>query len=192
MSYLKEVPLDENEFAPFVNVREAFGFVPNFYRAQTLRPDLIEAECGLVDALLMKESGLSRAQKEYIFLVCSSANMSTYCVTAHCEIVRLLGLKGPEPEQIAVDHVHANIPIADKALLNFVLKLNRDGNRVTRSDLDALRPYGFTDEQLLEAVLITGLARFANLVAAGLGAHPDFKPNQAALPREAPRPTATP
>ena len=184
MGYLREVPLDENEFPPFAAARENFGFIPNFFRAQTLRPDLIEAETGLVGALLLKEGALSRAQKEYIFLVCSSANLSTYCVTAHCEMVKALGLKGPEPERIAVDHLHTDIPVADKALLNFALKLNRQATKVTREDIDGLRRYGFSDAQVLEAILVTGLARFANLVSAGLGAEADFEPNTAALPRE--------
>ena len=184
MSFLREVPLDEHEFPPFANARKAFGFVPNFYRAQTLRPDLIEAETRLVGSILLHEGALSRAQKEYIFLVCSAANLSTYCVTAHCEIVRALGLSGPEPEKIAVDHAHADIPIADKALLNFVLKLNRQATRVDRDDIEGLRTYGFSDEQILEAVVLTGLARFANLVSAGLGAKPDFEPNPAALRQE--------
>jgi uncharacterized peroxidase-related enzyme len=184
MSFLREVPLDENEFPPFANARSAFGFVPNFYRAQTLRPDLIEAETGLVGSILLKEGALSRAQKEYIFLVCSAANLSTYCVTAHCEIVRALGLSGPEPEKIAVDHLHADIPIADKALLNFVLKLNGQATKVRREDIEGLRTYGFRDEQILEAVVLTGLARFANLISAGLGAETDFEPNTRALPRE--------
>jgi len=184
MSFLREVPLDEHEFPPFASARKAFGFVPNFYRAQTLRPDLIEAETRLVGSVLLQEGALSRAQKEYIFLVCSAANLSTYCVTAHCEIVRALGLSGPEPEKIAVDHVHADIPIADKALLNFVLKLNRQATRVGRDDIEGLRTYGFSDEQILEAVVLTGLARFANLVSAGLGAKPDFEPNPAALRQE--------
>ena len=184
MSFLREVPLDENEFPPFANARKAFGFVPNFYRAQTLRPDMIEAETRLVGSVLLQEGALSRAQKEYIFLVCSAANLSTYCVTAHCEIVRALGLSGPGPEKIAVDHVHADIPIADKALLNFVLKLNRQATRVGRDDIEGLRTYGFSDEQILEAVVLTGLARFANLVSAGLGAKPDFEPNPAALRQE--------
>ena len=184
MSFLREVPLDENEFPPFATARKAFGFVPNFYRAQTLRPDLIEAETRLVGSVLLQAGTLSRAQKEYIFLVCSAANLSTYCVTAHCEIVRALGLSGPGPEKIAVDHVHADIPIADKALLNFVLKLNRQATRVGRDDIEGLRTYGFSDEQILEAVVLTGLARFANLVSAGLGAKPDFEPNPAALRQE--------
>jgi len=184
VSFLREVPLDENEFPPFATARKAFGFVPNFYRAQTLRPDLIEAETRLVGSVLLQAGALSRAQKEYIFLVCSAANLSTYCVTAHCEIVRALGLSGPGPEKIAVDHVHADIPIADKALLNFVLKLNRQATRVGRDDIEGLRTYGFSDEQILEAVVLTGLARFANLVSAGLGAKPDFEPNPAALRQE--------
>jgi len=184
MSFLREAPLDENEFQPFANVRRAFGFIPKFYLAQTLRPDLIEAETRLVGTILLKDGALSRTQKEYIFLVCSAANLSTYCVTAHCEIVRALGLSGPEPDRIAVDHIHTDIPIPDKALLNFVLKLNRQATQVGRDDIDGLRRYGFSDEQILEAVVLTGLARFANLVSAGLGAEPDFEPKTSALPQK--------
>jgi uncharacterized peroxidase-related enzyme len=180
MSFLREVRLDEKKFPPFANARKMFGFIPNMFRAQTLRPDLIEAESLLVGAILIKDGALSRAQKEYIFLVCSAANLSTYCVTAHCEIVRGLGLSGPEPERIAVDHLHADIPIADKALLNFVLALNRDAAKIRRADIDGLRTYGFSDEQILEAVILTGLARFANLVSSGLGSVPDFEPKNIA------------
>ena len=176
MSYLQTVKVDENEFAPFADARKAFGFIPNFYTAQTLRPDLIEAQVQLVGAILIQEGSLSRKQKEYVFLVCSAANLSTYCVTAHCEIIRALGIKGPEPERIAVDHLHADIPIADKQLLNFALKLNRDSQKIGRGDIDALRKFGFTDVQILEAILVIGLAKFANLVSAGLGAEPDFEP----------------
>ena len=72
----------------------------------------------------MKEGALTRPQKEYIFPVCSAANLSTYCVTAHCEMVRMPGIQGPEPERVALDHTAANIPIVLKALLNFAAKLN--------------------------------------------------------------------
>jgi uncharacterized peroxidase-related enzyme len=176
MSFLREVPLDENEFPPFAASRRQFGFIPNLFRAQSLRPDFIEAEAILVNATLLKDGALSRAQKEYIFLVCSAANLSTYCVTAHCEIVRGLGLSGPEPERIAVDHVHTDIPVADKALLNFALKLNRQATKVGHGDIDALRTYGFSDEQILEAIVLVGLAKFANLLSLGLGAGADFEP----------------
>jgi len=37
-----------------------------------------------------------------------------------------------------------------------------------------LRTYGFSEQQILEAVLLVGWAKFANTVAFGLGTVPDF------------------
>src|SRR6266704_3613853 len=136
--------------------------------------DMIDAEITMTGNLLLKEGALARRQREYIFLVFSAANLSTYCVTAHCEIVRMLHLEGPEPEQIAIDHVHATIPIADKALLNFCAKLNSQPSKIKPSDVEALRTYGLSEQQILEAVLLVGWAKFGNTVAFGLGTVPDF------------------
>src|ERR1700722_9860490 len=124
MGYLREEPLDETNFPLFAEIKNQFGFIPNFFRSQTIRTDLIEAQDFLANTILVKEGALTRLQKEYVFLVCSAANLSTYCVTAHCEMVRMLGIEGPEPEQIAVDYASANLPLIQKALLTFVAKLN--------------------------------------------------------------------
>ncbi len=175
MSYLREEPLDENNFPTFAFMKELFGFVPNFFRAQTMRPDLINCQAELVNTVLIKDGALSRKEKEYIFLVSSAANLSTYCVTAHCEIVRMLGIEGPEPEQVALDYSATNIPMVLKALLNFASKLNMQPTRVTKQDLDTLRTFGYTDEQILETVIVVGLAKFANYIAFGLGTLPDFE-----------------
>ena len=43
MSYLPHVA-DENDLPTLRQIKDAFGFVPNFFRAQTIRPDLIDAE----------------------------------------------------------------------------------------------------------------------------------------------------
>jgi len=175
MSYIREAALDETNYPLFADIKSQFGFVPNFYRAQTTRPDLIEAQAQLVNAVLIKESALTRKQKEYIFLVCSAANLSTYCVTAHCEIVRLLGIEGPEPEQIAIDYTVSNLPLILKALLSFAAKLNNEPSKLSKGDVDALRTYGYSDEQIHETVLMVGLAKFANYVSFGLGTVPDFE-----------------
>jgi uncharacterized peroxidase-related enzyme len=180
MSYFPFVA-DENEVPTLQAIKDSFGFVPNFYRAQTMRPDLIDAEAQLVNAILVREGALTRQQKEYIFLVCSAANLSTYCVTAHCEMVRMMGIEGPEPEQIALDHTAAKIPVPLKALLNFAAKLNRQPTKITKRDIDVLRTYGYSDQQIMEAVLMVGLAKFANFVSFGLGTSPDFDPSKAIL-----------
>jgi len=175
MTYIREAPFNEEDFPTLKLIKEDYGFIPNYFKAQTARPDLIDAQVQLVDALLIKEGALSRQLKEYVFLVCSAANLSTYCVTAHCEIIRMLKIEGPEPEQIAVDHVSTDLPIVDKALLNFTLKLNNHPLKVTQDDIDDLKTYGFSDQQILEAVMCVGLAKFANFIGFGLGTVPDYE-----------------
>jgi uncharacterized peroxidase-related enzyme len=174
MTYIREAPFNEEDFPALKLIKEDYGFIPNFFKAQTARPDLIDAEVQLVDATLIKEGALPRQLKEYIFLVCSAANLSTYCVTAHCEIIRMLKIEGPEPEQIALDHMSADLPIVDKALLNFAVKLNNHPLQITQDDIDDLRSYGFGDQQILEAVACVGLAKLANCVGFGLGTVPDY------------------
>ena len=175
MTYLRNQPYDEKDFPAFAAIREQLGFLPNFFVEQTARPDMVATEIAMTGNLIVKEGALPRRQKEYIFLVCSAANLSTYCVTAHCEMVRMLKLEGPEPEQIAVDYVHAKISIPDKALLNFCSKLNGQTSKIGSSDIETLRTYGFTEQQILEAILLVGWAKFANVVAFGLGTVPDFE-----------------
>jgi uncharacterized peroxidase-related enzyme len=180
MTYLRNPPASETVSSLLSAVQGKFGFLPNFFAAQTERPDLINAQLVMSDDLQLRDGALSRKQKEYIFLVCSAANLSTYCVTAHCEMLRMMHVEGPEPEQIAVDHLHAKISVSDKALLNFCAKLNTQGSKIASSDVEALRTYGFSEQQILEAVLVVGWAKFANTVAFGLGTVPDFQSRRVA------------
>src|SRR6201997_5244338 len=143
MTYLHNLPASETASSLLSAIQEKFGFLPNFFAAQTERPDLINAQLVMSDDLQLHDSALSRKQKEYIFLVCSAANLSTYCVTAHCEMLRMMHVEGPEPEQIAVDHLHAKISVADKALLNFWAKFNKHPSKINADDIEVLRTYGF-------------------------------------------------
>lgn len=173
ISFLNDVPPSDG--MPIIDqIRAGFGFVPNFFLAQTLRPDMIEAEVSLIGSILIKQGALTRQQKEYIFIVVSAANLSTYCLTAHCEMVKMLGIEGPEPEQIAVDHTATNLPIPFKALLNFALKLNNHAKKVTAGDFETLRTYGFNEQQILETVLMVAMTNFATFVSFGLGTVTEF------------------
>jgi uncharacterized peroxidase-related enzyme len=182
MSYIREGNLDETNYPLFAAIKHKYGFIPNLYRAQSLRPDLLEAQAQLVNAVVVKEGALPRKQKEYIFLVCSAANLSTYCVTAHCEMIRMMGIEGPEPEQIALDYTRTDLPITVKALLHFALKLTAEPTRISSADVDALRTYGYSDEQIHETVALVGVAKYANFMAFGLGTLPDFDSSRIQLP----------
>ena len=185
MSNLREIPHDEVSFPLFGEIKKAFGFVPNLYRAQTLRTDLVEAEAQLVHTALIKEGALPRKEKEYVFLTCAAASLNTYCVTAHCEIVRMLRVEGPEPEAIALDHNATNLPMRTKALLNFALKLNDTAHEVHEADIEVLRTYGYADQEILETIAVVGVSRLLSAIAFGLGVLPDFH-NPRILPAKQP------
>lgn len=175
MSFIRSERLTPEQYPPFAAVHDAFGFIPNFFHAQTGRKDLIEAQLGFLDSAMIQEGALERRQKEYVFLAVSARNLSTYCVTAHCEIVRMLKIEGPEPEQVAIDHTVTKIPLRDKALINFAIKLNNTPEQMAQADVDTLRTFGFTDRHILEAIVMTGIARYANSISFALGTAPDFE-----------------
>jgi RNA polymerase sigma-70 factor (ECF subfamily) len=174
--YLRCVERTEQDFPPFAFFRESFGFIPNIFRAQTLSPDVVEAEARAVDTVLLSEDILRRVQKEYVLLAVSAANLNTYCVAVHCEMLRGLGTPEEVSDQIALDHHLARLSEADTGLLDFALKLATKPTAYGAADVALLRGLGFSDTQILEAIVMTSLTQFLNTLQMGLGTIPDLEP----------------
>ena len=174
--YVPAPYLSPKTFAPFGIVQKSHGFIPNFFRAQTLRPDLLDAELQAVDRILVPEDLLTRVQKECILLAVSAANLNSYCVAMHCNLLRGLGMPSEDGDQIAVDYHESNLSEADRALLDFAVKLGTCGPEFSREDVVRLRAFGFREEQILECEVVTALNNFANTLQMGLGIEPDFEP----------------
>jgi RNA polymerase sigma-70 factor, ECF subfamily len=174
--YVRAPYLSAKTFAPFAVIQKSHGFIPNFFRAQTLRPDLLEAELEAVARILLPEDALTRVQKECILLAVSAANLNSYCVAVHCNMLRGLGMPSEDGDQIAVDHHESNLPAPDKALLDFAVKLGARGSDISGEDVVKLKSLGFTEEQILECVVVAAFNNFANTLQMGLGIEPDFAP----------------
>jgi uncharacterized peroxidase-related enzyme len=166
---------DVDARASLVFLRHAFGFIPNLFRVLMLRPDIAEAGACGVRLVLLPDDVLARTQKENVFLVISAKNLNTYCVAAHCELLRGLGVSVERSDQIAVDHRQADLSAGDKALLDVALKLALQPTEFVPDDLARLRSHAFSEEQILEAVVMCGFAQFVNASSMGLVAEPDFQ-----------------
>ena len=81
-----------------------------------------------------------------------------------------------EGEQIALDHHRSSLPDADKAMLDFAIKLGSKFPEYSLDDVTRLRAVGFTDQQILECEVVTALNNFANVLQMGLGIEHDFEP----------------
>src|SRR5262249_8812427 len=70
-------------------VQEKSGFIPNVFVKLAYRPDEFRAFFAYHDALMEKDSGLSKAEREMIVVATSSFNNCEYCVIAHGAILRI-------------------------------------------------------------------------------------------------------
>lgn len=104
---LDELPDDLREYVH--RVQERSGFVPNVFLALAHRPDECRAFIAYHDALMEREGGLSRAEREMIVVATSAANDCLYCVVAHGALVRVRAKDALVADQIAVDHRTADI-----------------------------------------------------------------------------------
>lgn len=164
------------EVPAFAVLQKQFGFVPKLYRAQTLAPRAIEAEAGVLDALLFGPTSLSRAQKEALLVAAAAANRDTYGVTLHARALQLTGVSPEAADRIAAEPGSAELPEADRALLEAAQALSARPGALP--DLEALGRRGCSREQVEEAIGLSALAGFLGTVRAGLGVPPDFRPRR--------------
>src|SRR5271156_2696563 len=106
-------------------VQEKSGFVPNVFLTLAYRPDEFRAFFAYNDALMEKDSGLSKAEREMIVVATSSANQCHYCVVAHGAILRIRAKNPLIADQIANNYRKADIPERQRAMLDFALKVCR-------------------------------------------------------------------
>ena len=67
----------------------------------------------------------------------------------------------------------AELSAADRAMLDYAVKLAREPRSMTRNDIETLRAAGFSDTAILDIVHITGFFSYYNRLAEGLGIDPE-------------------
>src|SRR5512136_1333580 len=120
---LEDLPDDVR--ARILDVQEKAGFVPNVFATLAHRPDEFRAFFAYHDALMLKEGGLSKAEREMIVVATSGANDCLYCIVAHGAILRVYAKNPFVADQVAADYRQADITPRQKAMLAFALKVAR-------------------------------------------------------------------
>jgi len=146
-------------------VQEKAGFVPNVFLALARRPAEFRAFFAYHDALMEREGGLSKAEREMIVVTTSAANDCTYCVVAHGAILRIHAKAPRLADQLAVNYRVAEISARQRVMLDFALKLATLPQTVEEDDLLHLREAGFDDEDIWDIGAITALFALSNRMA---------------------------
>lgn len=160
---INELPKDLQD--KILDVQDKAGFIPNIFLALTHRPDEFRAFFAFHDALMEKESGLSKAEREMIVVATSGLNQCIYCVVAHGAILRIREKNPLIADQIATNYRKADISDRQKALLDFALKVSQKSAEVTESDINILQKQGFSKDDVWDIGAITALFALSNRIA---------------------------
>jgi len=168
---IKDLPEDMRE--RILKVQEKSGFVPNVFLVLAHRPDEFRAFFAYHDALMEKESGLTKAEREMIVVATSAANHCLYCVVAHGAILRIRAKNPLLSDQVATNYRKADITPRQVAMLDFAMKVSRESERVDEADFAAMRAAGFTEEDIWDTGAVAALFALSNRMANLTGMRPN-------------------
>ena len=151
--------------ARILEVQEKAGFVPNVFLTLAHRPDEFRAFFAYHDALMLKEGGLTKAEREMIVVATSGANDCLYCVVAHGAILRVYAKNPRVADQVAVNYRKAEISPRQRAMLAFAIKVAVDSAGLDDADFAVLREHGFTDEDVWDIGAIAAFFALSNRMA---------------------------
>jgi uncharacterized peroxidase-related enzyme len=168
---LEELPDDVR--ARILAVQDKAGFVPNVFLTLAHRPDEFRAFFAYHDALMERESGLSKAEREMIVVATSGANDCLYCIVAHGALLRIYAKNPLVADQVAANYRKADITPRHKAMLAFALKVAMHSSEIGDDDFTALKAHGFDDEDAWDIGAIAALFALSNRMANMIGMRPN-------------------
>ncbi|MTH35334.1 peroxidase-related enzyme [Paracoccus limosus] len=154
-------------------VAEKSGFVPNIFLALAHRPTEFRAFFTYHDALMEREGGLSKAEREMIVVATSGLNQCQYCVVAHGAILRIRAKNALIADQVAVNWRKADLTARERAMLTYAEQVALTAQHIEPKDHAALTEAGFSQDEIWDIGAIAAFFGMSNrLVNAG-----DIRPN---------------
>jgi uncharacterized peroxidase-related enzyme len=160
---LEELPDDLRE--RIGAIAEKSGFVPNVFLALGHRPAELRAFCDYHDALMERDSGLSKAERELVVVATSGANHCTYCVVAHGAILRVRARDPYLADRVAANPWSTELSDRQRAIADLALALAVEPGGFSGEDIEAARDAGLSDEEIWDVGAITALFAMSNRLA---------------------------
>lgn len=160
---LEDLPQDIQ--TRITEVQAKAGFIPNVFLALAHRPAEFQAFFDYHDALMLRDSGLSKAEREMIVVATSAANDCHYCVIAHGAILRIYTKQPLIADQIAVNYRRADITPRQRAVLDFAVKIALRPQEIEDTDRAQLQRHGLSDEDIWDVGAIAAFFALSNRMA---------------------------
>lgn len=157
--------LPEDIRTRMLEVQEKAGFIPNVFLTLAHRPDEFRAFFAYHDALMLRDSGLTKAEREMIVVATSGANDCPYCIVAHGAILRIYAKNPLVADQVAANYRKADISERQKTMLEFALKVALRSSELVEDDYAKVRAHGFSEEDIWDIGAIAAFFALSNRMA---------------------------
>ena len=160
---LEDLPTDIRE--RIVEVSEKAGFIPNIFLALAHRPEEFRAFFAYHDALMGKDGGLTKGEREMIVVATSGLNQCIYCVVAHGAVLRIREKNPLLADQLATNYRTADISTRQRAMLDYAVKISLKPYEIGESDLKLLEKKGFSEDDIWDIGAISSFFALSNRLA---------------------------
>jgi uncharacterized peroxidase-related enzyme len=148
----------------------AKGYIPNYTRLFSLRPEVYRAWRQLVSALT---GTMELRRYELATLAAAEALRCGYCVAAHGAVLESKFFERPQLEAIIRDFRTAGLDPLDVTIMAFAKKIALHAYEVTDADVDELRAHGLSDGEILDVALAASVRSFFSKTLDAMGCEPD-------------------
>ena len=148
-----------------LDIQDKSGFIPNVFLALAHRPEEFRAFFSYHDALMTKESGISKGEREMIVVATSALNECLYCVVAHGAILRIREQNSLIADQLATNYKKADITDRQRAMLDFAVKVSQHAHTISDEDIQALAQHGFSNQDVWDIGSIAAFFALSNRLA---------------------------
>jgi uncharacterized peroxidase-related enzyme len=165
--------LDDDVREQILAARERMGFIPNVYLALAHRPEEFRAFFAYRNAVMEREGGLSKVEREMIVVATSVTVNCTYCVVSHGAMLRLRSGDPVLADKIAIDYRHAPLSARQRGMLDYAVKLSLRPQEVDEGDRQALIDLGFELEDIWDISSVVAFFALSNRMVHALGLVPN-------------------
>jgi uncharacterized peroxidase-related enzyme len=146
------------------------GYVANYTRAFSRRPEVLQGWLGLKDAIT---SGMDPRLYELATVAAATAIRSSYCSLVHGNILAASYYPAEKVASMAADEVGDGLDAADVAVVRFARKVCLEAEKITQEDVDELRGLGLCDADVFSLILAAAARCFFSKVLDATGTLPD-------------------
>jgi uncharacterized peroxidase-related enzyme len=172
MTFINTTPPEEasgDVLEMYTRQESAWGYVPNYARAFSHRPEVL-ARWGRLLAEIRRP--MSDRRFELVTFAAAIELRSTACSLAHGKQLTAF-FSSEEIRDMAIGKFGSSVTEAEQAMMRFARRIARDACKITTHDVDLLRKHAFTDAEIFDIVATAAGRAFFTKILDGLGVTTD-------------------